>query len=227
MPDITLEPGSPSERIALHLVNNPGAELTRADVARLLGVAPAAVDPALQAGTGLGLITCFNSADEGRCWRAGPRLSNWRQQGSTPAPPPAARTAPALVASAAPEVTPTKKKRGGQMQRLAPLQLSLLKVAADIPLPQGTGMCTKGRTKYDAQLDVLTSDGMSITGIHPTYKGALKKAIDMYLQSRPALAAKSVMVVRKVDDQCIGVWRVAKGTPGTQKVGGRPARKVA
>ena len=224
MPDITLEWGSPSERIALHLAANPGAELTRADVARLLGVAPAAVDPALQVGTGLGLITCFNSADEGRCWRAGPRLANWRQPGSKPM----ARTAPAPEASsAAAAAAPVKKKRGGQQQRLAPLQMSLLKLSSDAPLPPVTGMCAKGRTKYDAQLDVLTADGMSLTGIHPSYKSALKKAIDTYLLSRPALAAKSVLVVRTVDDQSVGVWRVAKGTPGTQKVGGRPARKVA
>jgi hypothetical protein len=227
MPDITLEPGSPSERIALHLVNNPGAELTRTDVARLLNVALGAVDPALQAGTGLGLITCFNSGDAGRCWRAGPRLANWRQQGSTPAPAPAARTAPALVAGAAPAAAEPKKKRGGFGKRLPALQLSLLKVANDLPLPPSTGMCSKGHTKYDGQLDMLTADGMSLTGIHPSYKSALKKAIDTYLQSRPALAAKSVLVVRTVDDESIGVWRVAKGTPGTQKVGGRPARKAA
>lgn len=226
MPDITLEPGSPSARIAQHLVNNPGIELTRGDVARILAVAPAAVDGALQAGTGLGLITCFNSADEGRCWRAGPRLGMWQQQGTKPAAAPAApaaRTQPALVPAASPE----KKKRGRQQTRLPPLQLSLLKLSDAVPLPPVTGMCAKGRTKYDDQLDALKTDGMSLTGIPSQYKSALKKAIDTYLLSRPALAAKSVLVVRTVDDETIGVWRVPKGTPGTQKVGGRPPAKKA
>lgn len=227
MPDITLEPGSPSERIALHLVKHPGVELTRADVARLLGVAPGAVDAALQPGTGLGLITCFNNADEGRCWRAGPRLGNWQVPGSTPAPAPAARTAPALVPAAAAAGAAPKKKRGGQMHRLPPLQLSLLKISTDLPLPPVTGFCARGRTKYDADLDTLKTDGMSLTGIPLNYRGALKKAIDMYLEQRPALAAKSVLVVRTVDDESIGVWRVAKGTPGTERVGGRPKVKKA
>lgn len=219
MPDITLEPGSPSERIALHLVKHPGVELTRSDVARLLGVAPGAVDVALQPGTGLGLITCFNHADDGRCWRAGPRLGNWQVPGSKPAA--------ALVPAAAPAGAAPRKKRGGQMHRLPPLQLSLLKISTDLPLPPVTGFCSRGRTKYDDDLDTLKTDGMSLTGIPMNYRGALKKAIDMYLEQRPALAAKSVLVVRTVDEQSIGVWRVAKGTPGTERVGGRPKVKKA
>lgn len=224
MPDITLEPGSPSERIALHLVKHPGVELTRSDVARLLGVAPGAVDAALQPGTGQGLITCFNHADDGRCWRAGPRLGNWQVPGSKPSPAPAARTAPALVPAAA---APAKKGRGGQTHRLAPLQLSMLKVNTEAPLPPIRGFCAKGQTKYDEAFDALKTDGMSLTGIAQQYRGALKKAIDMYLEQRPALAAKSVLVVRTVDDESIGVWRVAKGTPGTERVGGRPKVKKA
>jgi hypothetical protein len=209
--------------VALFLRANPDARLSQRAVTTLLQITPAQVNEALQAGVGLGLITAFNDMDEGRCWRAGPRLGMWGGAQAADAPPAAARPAPTLV----PPAPAAKKGRGGLGRRLPPLQLSLLKINNDVPLPSATGLCAKGHTKYDAQLDLLKADGMSLTGIHPSYKSALKKAIDTYLLSRPTLAAKSVLVVRAVDDQTSGVWRVPKGTPGTQKVGGRPAAKKA
>lgn len=220
MPEITLETGSPSERVVLFLRANPGTTLTLRAVTTLLQITPAQVTHALAPGVSLGLITAFNDADEGRCWRAGPRLGMWGGPPATDGAAAATRPAPALVPAA-------KKARGGMGKRLPPLQLSLLKVSNDLPLPPSTGLCSKGVTKYDTQLDALKADGMSVTGIHSSYKSAIKKAIDTYLQSRPTLASKSVLVVRSVDDQTIGIWRVPKGTPGTQKVGGRPAKQAA
>lgn len=196
MAEITLEPGSPSERIAAHFKDHQGGILTRRAVATLLEITPALADTALQAGIGLGVITAYNDGELGRCYKAGPRLQFW--------------AAPAAAASAKPV------GRGGKHKHLPLLQLSLLQVAKDLPLPAVAGRSVKGTTKYDAVLDKLSADGTVITGIPLEYKAALKKAIQSYLQARPALANKSVLVVRDVDEATVGIWRVPKGTLGTE-----------
>lgn len=55
---------------------------------------------------------------------------------------------------------------------------------------------------------------MCVRGIPRAYYGSLGKAAQTYLKQRPKLAAKSRLLVRSIDGNHIGVWRVAKeGAP--------------
>lgn len=218
MADITLEPGSPSERVAVHLRNNPGKVLTRMDVATLLTIVPGAVDTALRAGTALSLITCFNDGDEGRCWRAGPMLAHWKPATTGEA---AAPSAAAPKAAPAPATTPAAKQRGGKRQLLPMLNIKDLKVEKGAPVPVSR-ISQKGRTRYDGVFDLCASDDTSVSMIDISYQHALIKALQTYLTHRPALKA-STWVIRRVDDTTCGVWRLPKAKPAAAE----PARKMA
>jgi hypothetical protein len=170
----------------------------------------------LQPGISLGLITVFNDADEGRCYRGGRMLASWSitmsraQEQPAPSSPP-----PPSGASAQPA---KKERRGGPRKILPVLKLEALKVEQGRPLPAPKGLAAKGLSKYDAIFDALKADGLAVTGISAEYKSGLQKAVQTYVDSRPALKATSVLVVRDIDGATIGVWRVAKGTPGTRGV---------
>lgn len=112
--------------------------------------------------------------------------------------------------------TPTKPDKTDR-RALPPLQLAALRVAKDVPMPTGAGRSQKGQTRHDPVFDTLTADGMSVTGIPKAYYGALCKATQAYLKARPALAAKSVLLVRTIDDRTIGVWRMAKAAAPATK----------
>lgn len=221
MSELTLEPGSPSSRVALHLQANAGIHLTRRTAAELLNITPAQVDAALQPGVFQGLITCFNDTDDGRCWRAGPRLALWQAGAAQIAPE---RPAQAVKPAAAPKANAGASGRGRSY--LPPLDPSRFVVHKGKPLP-ARNTNTKGATKYDALFDRLTTDDSCLVDIPVEYRQALSKAIENYMRARPALAAKSVLVARKIDEHTVGVWRLAKGAPGLAEAGGRPARKAA
>lgn len=201
MPEITLEPGSGAERFALHLRGNPG-EYDRHSVAALLGIAPGAVESALQPGVDLAVITIANNGDIGRVWRPGPRLPAWKLAGSEAAAPKAASAMTALA---------RKSNRGGRRNILPPLKLDQIKVSAEVPLPV-PAISRPGEGRHDRMLDTLTADGMSVTGIPAAYQASLAKAVQVYLNCRPALKASSALYVRRMEDDAehIGVWRVAR-----------------
>jgi hypothetical protein len=193
MPDIALDPGSPAERIALFFLSNPDEALARADVAAKLSIAPGAVEAAMEPAVTAGLITIANSVDLGRVWRAGPRLKHWNPQ-------------PQLSEQPKP-----KTSRGGKRRLLPVLKVASLQVSHDLPCP-GTRFCRPGSTRHDDLFDTLTADGMSVTGIPAAYTAALMKAVQGYVKGRPNLK-ESRLLVRRIDDETCGVWRVAKAPP--------------
>jgi hypothetical protein len=201
MPEIVLESRSASERFALHLRAKPGA-YDRDAVAALLSIAPGAVDKALQPGVEAAVITIANDADLGRVWRAGPRLAEWKL-----APSPAAEKA---QAEAAPKPA-AKTRRGGPRMSLPPLNVEKLAVSAVMPLPQPL-ISRRGESRHDKLLNTLTADGMSVTGIPIAYQPSLLKAVQTYLDGRPALKATSALYVRRMEgsEELIGIWRVAR-----------------
>lgn len=208
MAEITLEAGSPAERVALFFAANPDEHLCRLDVAAKFGLAPAAVEGAMQPAVSAGLVTIANDGDLGRVWRKGPRLAGW-----------AATQKPAGA------VKPARKPavRGGVMPML---DLKALKVRTDSALPQ-TRIMSKGRTRHDHIFDSLTADGMSVEGIALAYQAALLKAGQQYLAMRPALAASCVLYVRRTDDKTCGVWRVAKAAADAQGLPRTPRKLQA
>ena len=195
MSDIQLTPGSHAERAAIFLQANPDEVLDRSAAAGKLSIAPAAVDGQLQPAVDAGLITIGRDGDMGRVWRAGPRLKHWRPVG-----------AGTLAA-----VTKAVNKRG--TKRLPPLLIDGLKVGRGVPAPAANTLSSKGRTKYDHVFDALKADGDSATNIPRIYLGALKKALLVYMQQRPALAQVSTMSAHLVDAGTCGVWRKAGAMP--------------
>jgi len=193
MPDTTLEAGSPAERAATFLAANPDEVLDRSAAAAKLGIAPGAVDKALQPAVDLALITIANSGDLGRVWRAGPRLKQW------------------APAASAPAAKPKKAQQGGARNYLPKLDVAALKVRTDAPLPESM-IGLKGRGRHDHVFDQLTADGMSVLGIPADYQPALAKAAQSYLANRPAIKATSVLYVRRAPDGTVGVWRLARAT---------------
>lgn len=103
-------------------------------------------------------------------------------------------------------VTPGKSKPATR-QQLPPLFGAELRVDRR-PLPKST-RSDKGVGKYDSLFDRLMQDGDSIHPIAKLYRAALSNAAGGYLQNRPHLAAQSRFLVRPIDDDHIGVWRVA------------------
>jgi hypothetical protein len=200
MPEIVLESRSASERFALHLRAHPG-QYDRHAVSALLGMAPGAVDKALQPGVDLAVITIANDADMGRVWRAGPRLAEWKL-----APSPAAQAQAEAVPKPA-----AKTRRGGPRLSLPPLSIEKLVVSAVTPLPQPM-ISRRGESRHDKMIDTLTADGMSVTHIPIAYQASLLKAVQTYLDGRPALKATSALYVRRMEgsDELIGIWRVAR-----------------
>lgn len=107
--------------------------------------------------------------------------------------------------------TGAKPARGGVRKQLPPLKAEGLKVIKGPP-PEIVGRCMRGQTKYDALFDALTADDMGIGGIPAMYKASLKTAVQTYVEHRPALKP-SILVVRNIDADTIGVWRVAGKGP--------------
>ena len=68
-------------------------------------------------------------------------------------------------------------KRGGRGACLPKLQMDMLRVEKDRPVPAlAGGRSLKGSTRYDLVFDQLTADGMSVTGIPRVYYNAIGKA---------------------------------------------------
>ena len=193
MAEITFEPGSPSERLAAHFKANPDAVLDRRGVAAFLLVASAFVDTAVEPGMMAGLITVATTAELGRVWRAGPRLQHW-----TPSPVPAAK----LLA------VKTSNARRARRERLPVLDVLQLKVATGAPPP--VAQARKGATLHDKVFDLLTEDGQHVADIPIGYRGSMSKAVQVYMDHRPALKAKSAILVRTIDAKTIGLWRVSR-----------------
>ena len=206
MAETTLEPASGAERFVLHLRAHPGLKADRFAVAKVLGISATVVDAVLLPAVDLGLVTVAADPDLGRCWRAGPRLDNWRPAGAP--------------ITATPAAQPAKATRGGRRNILPPLQVSKLHVAKDKPLPFAS-VESKGRTRHDAVFDQLRADGMSVTGIPVAYRGALAKAVQTYVEQRPALKAASHFTVRVVDGETCGIWRLARDKAATLPGPGR------
>lgn len=202
MADITLEPGSPSHRIASYLRGAGDITLNRLNIAARLQVAPGAVDSALRPAVDLGLITVANDGDSGRIWRAGPRLKAWQQDMAGTTQPGTPATPKAAAKKAGTET------RGGKRSVMPLIDLKSLKVVANAPLPERR-ICEKGRTRYDGVFDMLTADGMAVKPIDINYMSALLKAAQVYRANRPALAGSS-FAVRRIDDTTCGVWRLPR-----------------
>jgi hypothetical protein len=192
----TIDPESAAGRVAQFIKSHPDAVVDRTLLKTMLGVAPAALDKLVQPAIDAGLITAAHDGDLGRIWRAGRLLKDWQPAGAPIAPK---TTSPGATASV----------RGGTRKHLPELQAGLFKIAKDLPLPTSIWR-EKGKTKYDHVLDPLTEDGMSATGIPMDYYAAIAKAVQSYLAYRPELANTSKLVVRKIDGQTCGVWRVKK-----------------
>ena len=210
MADVLLESRSAAERFALHLRAKPG-EYDRHAVGALLGMAPGAVDKALQPGVDLAVITIAHHEDMGRVWRAGPRLAEWRLSAS-----PAAQASAKAVAEV---LSAPKPKRGGRRMYLPLLDPKKLVVATDRPLPTPV-ISRRGVSRHDHLFDGLPRDGMSVIGIPIAYQASLLKAAQTYLEARPELKKVSAFYIRRVthdvdgvlvtSDEEIGIWRVAR-----------------
>lgn len=107
--------------------------------------------------------------------------------------------------------TGARPQRGGVRKQLPPLKADGLKVIKGPP-PEIVGRCMRGQTKYDALFDKLTADDMGIGDIPAMYKASLKKAVQTYVEHRPALKP-STLVVRHIDADTVGVWLVAGKDP--------------
>ena len=210
MPDVTLEPGSPSERICQHLRASQGLELTATAIAGLLNIGRAQVFDALSPGVEQGVITVANNPELGRVWRAGPRLAHWMGDNKAvaapavrpaPARPAPASTSPATSVPARPGPT---DRRGGKRLRLPLLDLRSIKMVADVPLPPRRGR--QCGSIYDALFDSLKRPAAAAVDIDARYCAALKKAAGVYCKTRPGVQ----LTVRLIPgtDTC-GVWRLA------------------
>ena len=199
MIDNTINPDTRIGALLLFLRSNTDEVLLRGDVAIKLGCAAAAVDGLLSPYVASGLVTIASDPEHGRVWRAG-RLLNSAQvmRGSAPTAGP----------SVQPPVAKPASKRGGMRTHLPALDLTALTVADDAPVPDS--LSARGRTRYDAVFDKLTADGKSVSDIPNCYYGAIAKALQSYMAHRPALAANSVIVLRRPSAEAFGLWRLAK-----------------
>lgn len=185
-------------QLALYFLSNPDETLSRRDIATKFSAAAATLDDELQPVIAAGLVRKIDDKMEGKLWVAGPGLRQWK--------PPAVSTWRGGMAAAAPQ--PAARTR--QRHRLPGLDLSAVQVRADVPLPPKLWETRKGRTLYDDLFNQLTADGMSLANIPQRYAAALGKAATAYLKHRPALAASSVLKVRRLADGTCGVWRLAR-----------------
>lgn len=211
MPD-HIEPGSPSARVMAELAKDVERSFSRSDIATLLSIAPGAVDRALEPGITGGMITVANDADHGRVWRAGPRLKI--EAGKAPAAAPAAAQTAFGQPAAKPAETPkpAKKTSSNKPHSLPPLDLSKIPLLKDSAPPKARRM-QKGATRYDSLFAEMEADGTARVGIPKAYMHSVQGAVKTYLAARPTLAAKSVFIVRSIDDNSFGVWRLAKTDP--------------
>ena len=193
MAEINLEPGSPAARLAAHFKANPEAVLDRRGVAAFLLVASSFVDTAVEPGVVAGLITVGTTPELGRVWRAGPRLQHWAQ---------------AAEAAEKPAAVKRPTARGGRRERLPVLAVAQLTVAKGAPPP--VAQARKGATLHDPVFDLLTEDGHYIADIPIAYRGSMSKAVQVYMDHRPELKAKSAILVRTIDAKTMGLWRVSR-----------------
>lgn len=200
-----IEPGSPVYRVALMLAAAPELKLTRAVIATNLGLTPRQVDVLLEPGVEGGWLRVGNDMDLGKTYHLGPRAASAPAQPAQAARP--APAAPAVAAAPKPQAAPTRRGRA----HLPALDPRKVMVRADVPLPTPS-IAMRGRTKHDAVFDLLTADGMSVTGIDIAYQPALLKATQAYLNHHPEIKATSCLFVRRVDASTCGIWRVAKTT---------------
>jgi hypothetical protein len=204
-----LEPDSGAERFARHLLAHPDIEFSRVAVAKFLGITAESVDSALRPAVELALVTVAADGKFGRVWRAGPRLAQWPH-----ASIPLSAQEPAAAG-----------KRGGRTHMLPSLDLSTLSFASGRPMPFA-GIESKGRTRHDPIFEKLKADGDSVCGIPRAYRAALSKAVQTYLNQRPGLKARSQYLVRIVDDQHCGVWRIARDKTAVIADPGRKPRDL-
>ena len=180
--DIALD--GPAASAAKFFKANPDEVLARDDVSAKFSLTPGAVEQALRPAVAAGLVSVANSSEHGRVWRAGPRLKFWTPD------------------------APKPQRRGGLRLKLPPLDLKKIKLSKDLAVPRY--LSVKGTTRYDGLIDALTADGMSQTGIPRAYGAAISKAVQTYLKNRPELAATSALLIRRIDDETVGLWRVAR-----------------
>ena len=199
MNDNAINPDTRIGALLLFLRSNADEVLQRGDVAIKLRCAAAAVDGLLSSYVAGGQVTIASDPEHGRVWRAGPLLKDAQVVRG-----PASAAWPAVQPPAAKPAS----KRGGMRTHLPALDLTSLAVAADAPVPES--LSARGRTRYDAVFDKLTADGMSVSGIPYCYYGAIAKALQSYMANRPALAATSVIVLRRPTPEAFGLWRLAK-----------------
>jgi len=210
MPNPTLEPGSPSAKMAAYLRAHPDDQMTRQRVGMLLNIHPGMVDNALQDALTQALVTAYNDGDAGRMYRAGPMLAGW-QPGA-----PARKTA-ADPAARKPATKPDT--RGGLRTHLPALDGQSFVVRSNVPAPITKGRGILGQTRYDSVFDRLHTPGTCIDTIPAGYAATLQKASLTYLKHRHQLAERIKFVVRRVDDQYCGVWSLPKD-PGAPKDAG-------
>ena len=195
MPEISLEAGSAAERAALHFRANPNLLMDRHGLAKLLGITPPQAESVLEPAVNQQLITIVSDRDLGRAWRAGPRLAAW--------------TAGCWTAAPALESRPAVAPRSTVPRRILPmLDLAKLKVSTDTPRPESMKK-GHGVTRHDHIFNMLTKDGMSVSGIPREYRQAVSGAALNYLSVRPKLKARCKLQIRMVDSDTFGVWRVA------------------
>lgn len=185
-----LEPGSAAERLVTFLRANEGEQLTRRDAALKFGIAPGAVDKALEPAVLAGLATMAHDTNDGRIWRAGPLLARRTDAQPEPAAKPAAFP---------------RAKRG---PRMPPLDAATLKVSCGLPVP--VAQARRGATLHDAVFNLLRKDGDCVLNIPIGYRGSMAKSVQTYMDHRPDLKAQSAILVRTVDDKSIGLWRVSR-----------------
>jgi hypothetical protein len=208
-----IEPGSPVHRVAHMLRTEPAATLSRRAIATKLNMTERQVDTFLEPGVVAGWLVVGNDVDLGKVDHLGAKGLD-----AQPAP---ARTAPASApALRAPTLAapPAKQRRNPRLPRL---DVTTLVVTKGEPPP--VAQARKGATMHDALFDKLTQDGDVIKGIAVAYRGSLSKAVQTYLDYRPALKAKSAILVRTIDADTIGLWRV----PRTEFPGRKSALKAA
>lgn len=211
-----IESGSPVHRVAQMLITEPGATLSRGAIATRLNMTARQVDAFLEPGVMAGWLVVGNDSDTGKFYHLGPKAPGAIARPAAARPQPASTPAP--TAPAAPAPAPAKKRRNPRLPRL---DMTHLVVTKGEPPP--VAQARKGSTMHDPLFDKLAQDGDVIKGIAVAYRGSLSKAVQTYLDYRPALKAKSAILVRTIDADTIGLWRV----PRTDFPGRKSAFKAA
>jgi hypothetical protein len=211
--------GSPAARVCEHLHTHAGVLLSRRDLANLLQIVPGAVDAAIEPAVVAGWVVSAHDADTGRYWKAGPNMRALQVAGAVVAGAPTVKAAQAPALRAPTLAAPPAKQR--RNPRLPRLDMTNLVVTKGEPPP--VAQARKGSTMHDPLFDKLAQDGDVIKGIAVAYRGSLSKAVQTYLDYRPALKAKSAILVRTIDANTIGLWRV----PRTDFPGRKSSLKAA